>query len=69
MHGPSDAKTKKEKEQERTLWKVGKMSRRERDNLGVSYVHREIKEIKGRRSASQKIRSVYVRMVSSSPSK
>ena len=45
------------------------MSRRERDNLGVSYVHREIKETKGRRSTNQKIRSIYVGMASSSPSK
>ena len=51
------------------MWKAGKTSRRERDDLGVSYVHREIKETKGRRSANQKIRSIYVCMVSSSPSK
>ena len=44
------------------------MSRHERDDLGVSYVHREIKETKGR-SANQKIRSIYVCMASSSPSK
>ena len=45
------------------------MSRHEGDDLGVSYVHREIEETKRRRSTNQKIRSVYVRMVSSSASK
>ena len=60
MHGLSNAKTKKEKEQQGISWKAGKMSRCERDDLGVSYVHREIKETKGRRSTNQKIRSIYV---------
>ena len=34
VHGPSSASTGKEIEHERTLWKVGKMSCRERNSLG-----------------------------------
>ena len=44
------------------------MSCRERDDLGVSYVHREVKETKGRRSMNEKIRGIDVRMTSTSPS-
>ena len=45
---------------------MGKTSRRERDDLGVSYVHR--KETEGRQSTNEKIRSINVRMTSTSPS-
>ena len=44
------------------------MSRRERDDLGVSYVHRKVKETKGRQGMNEKIRSVDVGMMSTSPS-
>ena len=44
------------------------MSRHERDNLGVSYVHRKVKETKGRQGVKEKIRGVDI-MTSISPSK
>ena len=60
--------TRKEREQWRTSWKVGKTSRRERDSLGVSYVHRKVKEAKGRQGANEKIRGIDVGVLSTSPS-
>ena len=68
MHGPSDASIRKEKEPWRTSWKMGKMSHRERDDLGVSYVHRKIKETKERQGTNEKIRGIDVGMMSTSPS-
>ena len=44
------------------------MSRRERDNLGVSYVHGKVKETKGKRGMNEKIRGIDVGMSSTSPS-
>ena len=50
------------------LWKAGKMSHCERDGLGVSYVHRKVKETKRRQGTNEKIRGIDVRMTSTSPS-
>ena len=44
------------------------MSRHERDNLGVSYVHGKVKETKRRQSTNEKIRGVDIGMTSTSPS-
>ena len=44
------------------------MSHCERDNLGVSYVHRKVKETKGRQGTNEKIRGIDVGMTSTSPS-
>ena len=68
MHRQSDALIRKEKEPWRTSWKMGKTSHHERDNLGVSYVHRKIKETKGRQGTNEKIRGIDVGMMSTSPS-
>ena len=67
-HRPSDAKTEKGKELQRTLWNVGKTSHHERDDLGVIYVHRKVKETKGRQGTNEKIRGIDIRMTSTSPS-
>ena len=45
------------------------MSCCERDDLGVSYVHRKVKETKRRQSTNEEIRGIDVRMMSTSPSK
>ena len=44
------------------------MSHCERDDLGVSYVHRKVKETKGRQGMNEKIRGIDVGMTSTSPS-
>ena len=44
------------------------MSHRERDGLGVSYVHRKVKETKGRQGVNEKIRGIDVGMMSTPPS-
>ena len=44
------------------------MSHRGRDDLGVGYVHRKVKETKGGQSTNEKIRGIDVRMTSTSPS-
>ena len=44
------------------------MSCRERDDLGVSYVHGKVKETKGKQGTNEKIRDIDVRMTSTSPS-
>ena len=44
------------------------MSCRGKDNLGVGYVHRKVKETKGGQSTNEKIRGIDIRMTSTSPS-